>query len=202
MIKELKDFDRVELFDVYNKCDNPFLYITINIDITNVVHFTKENSCSFYATMGYLVTNAINSVENFKYRFQDGKLYYCDKLKSNFTQKVGDKINFFTLPQTDNLNEYLNNYNIVQEKLTNSKDLAKSDIDEVWLSCFPWFKITSLLSPYNKSDTIPQIIWDKYEKKDDKYYINVMLMAHHGFVDGYHFAQFFTQLNENIKSLK
>ena len=55
--------------------------------------------------------------------------------------------------------------------------------------------------------TIPQFIWDKYENIGDKYYIDLMIMVHHGFADAYHVKLFldkFDEINQNhyIESLK
>ena len=49
---------------------------------------------------------------------------------------------------------------------------------------------------------IPQFIWDKYENVDDKYLVNLMIIIHHGFADGFHIGKFITLLKENINTLK
>ena len=72
---------------------------------------------------------------------------------------------------------------------------------EVWLSCLPWFKFTGVVPPFDPIVTEPQLIWDKYEIIDEHVYINVMIMAHHGFVDGYHIGQLIECINEELDKI-
>lgn len=199
MIKNIENFERRELFEHYNSCDNPFLVITTKIEVTNIVDYCKKNK-NFYATLGFLITKTVNQIDNFKYRYCDGKVYFCDQVKSNYTQMYNDEtIGYFNVSFNDNYDEYIRNFLETQNKFLENKDnLLENDLDEIWLSCSPWFKFTSLIPPFSKEVTIPQFIWDKYENINDKYYVNLMIMVHHGFADGYHIGKFINTLEENI----
>ena len=85
MIKEVENFSRQALFNHYNSFDNPFMYITTKIEVTNLVNYCKIHR-HFYATLGYLITKTANQIDCFKYRAKDGKIYYCDEVFSNYTQ--------------------------------------------------------------------------------------------------------------------
>ena len=78
----------------------------------------------------------------------------------------------------------------------------ENTIDEVWISCIPWFSFSGLITPFSKEVTIPQFIWDKYRRVEDKYYTNLMIMIHHGFADGSHLAKFIEILQKNIEQFK
>lgn len=203
MIKEVKDFKRKELFDHYNDCDNPFIICTTKIDVTNIVKYCKIHR-NFYATMGYIVTKTANQIEQFKYRYKGDKIYYCDIIKSNYTQiKDDETIGFFDVPYTENFEEYIENFIDIQEEFKKDNELLiENDLDEIWISCEPWFTFTSLIPPLNKKISIPQVIWDKYEENDGRYSLNLMITIHHGFADGYHVGQFFNLLKENINEFK
>ena len=66
----------------------------------------------------------------------------------------------------------------------------------------PWFEFNSAVPPFNKENTIPQFIWDKFKKENDIVKTNLMIMVHHGFVDGYHIGKFINLLQENINNFK
>ena len=66
------------------------------------------------------------------------------------------------------------------------------------MSTASWFSFNNLVTPFSKKVLIPQFIWDKYTLKDNEYYINLMIMIHHGFADGYNINEFKTKLEENI----
>ena len=173
---------------------------TIKIDITNLVNYCKTHK-HFYATFGFVITKTANEVDAFKYRLKDNKIYYCDELCSNYTQMYDDKtIGYFTMPIIDELHDYIKTFVDIQEKFLKDKTYCiENNLNEIWLSCAPWFSFTGIVPPFNKKVTIPQFIWDKYEKKGDKYYVDLMIMVHHGFADGYHIGKFIELLNENIK---
>lgn len=203
MIKEIKNFNRKELFEHYHSFDNPFVICTTKIDVTNLVNYCKKHK-NFYATFGFVITMSANQIDAFKYRLKEGKIYYCDELKSSYTQMYEDNtIGYFGIPPTNNFNEYIEKFvNIQKNFLEEKKYSSESALNEIWLSCEPWFSFTSFIPPFNKEITIPQFIWDKYENINDKYYINLMVMVHHGFADGYHIGKFINLLEENIKLFK
>ena len=203
MIKEIKDFKRIDIFNHYHQCDNPFIILTTSIDVTNVINYCKKNKM-FYATLGYIITKTTNQIDAFKYRYSNSKFYYCDELASNYTQMFDDEtIGYFSVPYNKDINIYRNEFTKVEREFKEKKKYDSTEkLDEIWLSCSPWFSFNSLISPFNKKITIPQFIWDKYELKNDKYYINLMIMIHHGFADGLHISRFINKLKENINSLK
>lgn len=201
MITEIKDFKRKDLFEHYHSCTNPFIIVTTKIKVTNVVNYCSTHK-NFYPTLGFLITKTVNQNDAFKYRHENGKIYFCDEIKSNYTQRyANDTIGYYTIPAIQDFDEYITKYLEIQKKfLEDSKYTVENNLDEVWLSCLPWMSFTGLVPPFNKEISIPQFIWDKYEKVGDDYYLNLMIMVHHGFADGYHVGKFVTELQENINS--
>ena len=198
-MREIKDFERMELFNHFNDADNPFLYLTTEIDVTNVLNYCKVHK-NFYATMGYILVKVLNMVDAFKYRVQDGKIYFCDRIKSNYTQKIDEtKIGFFDLPDIDNYEDYIKEFRDRNNKLiTEKNNVITEGIDCAWFSCFPWCQFTGIMTPYRKSLTIPQFIWDKFIEVNGRYKMHLMVMAHHGFVDGGHIGEFLLLLEKYI----
>ena len=112
-------------------------------------------------------------------------------------------IGYFTLKDKENYKDYIKEFIETQNKFLEDKQYkTENDMDEIWLSCSPWFTFSSLIPPFNKEITIPQFIWDKYQKEEDKYYINLMILVHHGFADGSHIGKFINKLEENIKEFE
>ena len=199
MRTELKDFERQGLFEQYHAKDNPFLYVTTKVDITNIYNKCKK----YYATIAYFIAVALNDIDNFKYRYEDGKIYKYDKLNPNFTQMFDDKnIGYFTCQFKDTYAEFIKEYCCMQDMFQkNQKTYANEDPGEVWCSYVPWYNFSSILTPFDKRITIPQFIWDKFSFENDKTYINLSIMAHHGFVDGYHVGLFIEKFNYIIENL-
>ncbi len=78
--------------------------------------------------MGYYLTLAANSIEEFKYRYEDGKIYKYNNLKSNFTQMF-DAVNcapLYGAYDGDNL--------VVMAQLYVSQDMLKDFKEEFQLT--------------------------------------------------------------------
>lgn len=198
-----KKFKREELFNVYHKNTNPFIIVTVPIDVTNVVNYCKKKK-SFYATLAYLITKVANSIDSFKWRYEDGKFHYYDKLLPSFAQKLTDnEIGFFDCEYTEDYREFLKIFEDTQNKFyKGEKSISSGSNSAIWFSCIPWFSITSLIPPFDKNNTIPQFIWDKYEEKCGKYQLHLMILVHHGFADGYHISEFLQCLNQEINNFQ
>lgn len=203
MRNEVQNFNRKDLFELYHARTNPFSFVTIKLDITNLYHFCKKNK-NVYATIGYYVTLAMNQVDAFKYRYEDGKIYYYDRLFPSYTQMFkGGNIGFFVCDIKDNYQEFIKEFNLVQDTFfKKNKSIDSKNQGVVWLSCEPWFNFTGCVTPFDKDTTIPQVIWDQFMIEKDKCYIDVMIMAHHGFVDGSHIGAFISVLKELIKNIE
>lgn len=199
MRKEVTNFERQELFNYYNDKDNPFIYLTTKIDITNIYNKCKN----YYPTIAYIITLTVNKIDNFKYRYENNKIYKYEELKPNFTHLLDDSnIGFFACDMKEKYSEFLIEYKKVRDKfLESKKSIDNIDQGEVWFSYTPWYSISSLITPYDKSVTIPQFIWDKFNLENEKCYINLTIMVHHGFADGKHIGLFLEQLNNIIENI-
>ncbi|MBO4246178.1 MAG: hypothetical protein J5892_05540 [Bacilli bacterium] len=198
-------WDRKDLFMHYDSCNNPFIYLTIPIDITNLYHFSKENNYPFYPTMGYVINKAVNQVDAFKYRKVDDEIIFYENINSNYTEMINEeKIGYFKVNYNSNFKAYIDEYNNQLKALKNGLLTSVDTLnhDEIWFSCAPWFNFTSLITPFNKETTIPQFIWDKFNKENDQVSINLMIMVHHGFADGYQINRFIKILETEINNCK
>ena len=53
---DLKKWSRYETFKHYDMCTNPFIIVSVNIDITNLYNYAKEKKLSMYSAMGHMIT--------------------------------------------------------------------------------------------------------------------------------------------------
>lgn len=198
-----KDFNRLEVFEYYNARSNPFAIITTKIDITNIYNLCKIKK-HYNATIGYYLTKALNQVEEFKYTYENESFYKGDTIHPSFTDMREDHtIGYFLCEFTDDYNEFIKRYDLQKRAFINGENTNK-EIDDsvVWISCEPWFHFSGLVPPFDKSITVPQLIWDKFSLENDKCFINLMIFIHHGFADGYHIGMFINKVNELINNIK
>lgn len=199
----VENFKRQELFDYYNSATIPFSCITTKIDITNIYKLCKVKK-HYYATIGYYLTMALNRVEEFKYSYQDGKIYKYDVIHPSFVDiKEDNTIGFYMCHLQDNYDDYIKEFDETKSRfLKGEKVPFEDEMSVVWLSCQPWFNFSSLVPPIRREISIPQLIWDKFSFENDRCYINLMIMAHHGLVDGYHIGQLIKAINDVISEIE
>lgn len=203
MKTKVENFKRKEIFNLFDSRMNPFSIITTKIDVTNIYNFCKERK-NIYGTIGFFLTKSMNKVEQFKYIKKDGEIYIYDYLSPSYVETLDDgTIGFFLVPFVDDYDEFIENYKTIKQQfLTNTYVFKEEDLGEVWLSCLPWFNFTAAIPPFDKDVTTPQLIWDKFSFENDRVYVNLMIMAHHGFVDGSHIGKLIENINEEISKIK
>ncbi len=198
----ITDFKCLELFNYYNHKDNPFICVTTKVDITNLYKLGKKHG-SCYGTIGYYIALAMNEIDEFKFRYEDGKFFKYDVIMPSYTQMLEDKtIGFFACPMLDKYEDFIDEYNKINNDFIKSGNAFQNNgNDVIWYSCTPWFHFNSLMPTYEKNVTIPQVNWDKFSFENGRCYINMMIAVHHGFVDGYHIGLFLKKLNEYIVNI-
>ena len=202
---DISKWDRKDLFDHYDEETNPFAIINTPIDVTNVYNYCKSTGNSIYATMGYIITKTVNSIEGFRFRKENDEIVVYDKIHGNFTENIDNKIiGFFTIKNDDTYKDFIDEFNDKRDglKIAKKSETSVTKYNEIWMSCVPWFEFNAAIPPFNKKNTIPQFIWDKFKKENNVVKTNLMIMVHHGFVDGYHIGKFINELQENINNFK
>lgn len=199
---EIKNYKRKELFDMYHSRSNPFAIITTKMDITELYKLGKKYGTQ-YGVIAYYITKVVNEIDAFKMRFVDNKFVYYEKIEPNFTDMIDENlIGFFESKFSLDIDEFIDNYRKTKELFkTTKKNILSLDDGVIWLSCQPWYTFTSLIPPFDKSITVPQFIWDKFDMTDNKVTMNLMIIAHHGFVDGYQIGEFINKFKEEVDKI-
>ena len=202
MKKKIENYKRRELFEHYDNFTKPFASVTTKIDVTAVYELSRQKG-HFYAIFGYCLTKAMCEIEEFRVTYEAREFYLHDTIVPSYTEVLNDgTIGFFDVPLKDTLEEYLASYDETRISLLNGETLTYSADAVVWLSCEPWFKASAIDPPFDKNTRIPQMIWDKYEKVGELYYVDLLIFFHHGFADGQHLGRLISAINENIANLK
>ena len=97
---DLAVWPRAELFRFFSAVSQPFYSVTFRVDVTNLHAYARAHGVSFYYALGYLVTDAVNAVENFRYTIRSGEVWLLDERVPSFTDlKPGSQqFHIVTLP--------------------------------------------------------------------------------------------------------
>lgn len=207
----INSWERKSAYKCFSRYQNPTFSLSTKIDVTNLVNYSKKTGTSFFANTLFVVTKALNSIDEFRIRIHKNKVVLFDKIDASFIvlNQQGAIISCRT--------NYTENYNDFYAKTRSLIDSAKTDFSKknfndngdnnlFYFTCLPWVDFTSLSHPYNYRDkprtSIPRISWGKYVFDGKKYLMTLDFCAHHALLDGYHFAKGFTAIQDTINNLE
>lgn len=205
-IIDRKSWPREEHYRFFAPMSYPFYSLTFPVDVTALRRHAKERGVSFYAAMVFLVTKAMEDVEEFRLRDRNGVIVRHDRLIPSFTDlKPGSELfQIITLEAGDDLAEFC--VRAKAKTAAQSEFITAGDWDEdqlIYFTCLPWFPITALTNErdIDPSDTVPRVSWGRWEEQDGHTILNLSLELNHRLLDGYHVGQFYAALNARMKSL-
>ena len=163
---KLRTWPRRDIFSFFSALDQPFYSVCFRVDVTQLHTYTKTHGLSFYYVMTYLVTQAVNEVENLRYTIRDGEVWLLDKRIPSLTDLKPDSEQFHivTLPKTGTLDEFCC---AAKAKSAAQQSFLDQDCETdalIYISTTPWFDLTSCTNErdFDKDDAIPRITWGKY----------------------------------------
>ena len=194
----LSTWNRKEHFDFFCKFEEPFFGTTIQFDCTKAYAKSKELGVSFFTYYLHNTLVAVNTIENFRYRIHDNKVFIYDKINVSSTILRDDKtFGFSEIEYDENLNAFIENYNTEATRVKNTSGLFTREYNEniVHFSALPWINFTSISHSrsFTFPDSCPKFSFGKITAENDKKLMSMSVHVHHGLVDGYHLGLFFEE---------
>jgi len=202
-------WNRQEHFNMFSNMDNPYVGVVAEVECSKAYQFAKENNISFFALYLHCSVLAENSVEEFKYRLENGEIFKYDNLDCGTT--IGRKDGTFGFALIDFSEDFSTFNSQLQEQIQSVENCEGLHIknEEITLglvrhSTFPWSRFTGLTQPTNfgTEESIPRIIFGKAYQQGDKMMMPVSVEANHGFVDGLHLANYLSAFEEELMKFK
>jgi chloramphenicol O-acetyltransferase type A len=185
---------------------NPFFNICANIEITNLINYSKRKGLPFFATFLFYVMKVINRTPEFRYRIRTDGVVLHDIVHPSYTVMTDELLfRFVTTFFTNNIDEFIANVTI--DIANSKKTVSLEDIDGVddliYVSSLKWLSFTSVSHPYDnkKADSFPRVTWGKYFSENGKILIPLSVAVNHALCDGEHVAVFFNDLQKEISLL-
>ena len=203
-MKQLLDiatWNRKEHFEFFSTFEEPFFSITCSMDMTIAYKKAKKLQVPFFTYYLHKSILAINKVENFRYRIEEGKVYIYDEIHASATIMREDKTFGFSFM---NYLENLTNFQIMVEaeiqRVQNTSGLFTRDFPQniIHFSAIPWINFTGLTHSrsFTYPDSCPKISFGKLMTIGTQKTMAMTLAAHHGLVDGYHMGLFVEELQK------
>lgn len=197
-------WSRRELFDFFSRMSQPFYSVTFRQDVTGLYRFAKKHRLSFYYSLVYLCTQAVNEVENFRYGLERGEPVLYDRRRPSFTDlhPGSEQFHIVTLPCEGDIQDFCaaaREKSRAQTTLLSGEDAP----DLIFFSCLPWVEVTAVTNErdFDPDDSVPRIIWGKYREEQGRKTLHISLELNHRLVDGLHVGRFHEALSALIEAL-
>lgn len=187
---------------------NPCYGLNVKMDVSEVVKYSKETKTSFFVNILYLITTALNSIEEFKIREVKDEIRIYDTINPTFT--VMTDVGIYENAGFKMVEDYKSFYRIAKEiiekvkKQTSFKQTYYDSMlfDDYYMTCLPWISIEAMTHPLcennNESLTVPRLCWDKYRIENGKYVMLLNITVSHCYIDGYTLSKGFAKIQENF----
>ncbi len=196
---------RKAVFDHFSACSDPFYSVTYRQDVTALVDHCKARGLSFYLSLVWLCTKALNSVENFRYTLDGGRVaLLAERIPSFCDLKDGSELfHIVTLPAGDDMAAFCAAAKAKSAAQTVFLDQTSEGASLIYFSCAPWLDLTALTNEcdFDAGDAIPRVAWGRYVGENGRKTLGLSLEVNHRFVDGYHIGRFAEELTNLITSL-
>jgi chloramphenicol O-acetyltransferase type A len=202
---DISIWNRKEHFEFFSTFDEPFFGITTSIDCTIALKKAKEIQIPFFVYYLHKTLAAINTVENFRLRIENKKVYLYDEIDASATIMRDDKtFGFSFIKFHDDINEF---NKIAQEEIARIQTTTGIFTREyptnlIHFSAIPWINFSSLTHSRNFKieDSCPKISFGKVIEENGGKIMSLAVLAHHGLVDGYHMGLFVEELQHLMNS--
>lgn len=190
---------------VFRNSVEPAFCVTFELDITDFLKMIKNKGYSFTFAMVYAICKCANEIEEFRYRFLDGKIVLYDKIDTAFTylDKETELFKVVNVPITDTIEEYVAS---AARTAAEQKEYFTGPLgnDVFQCSAMPWVEYLHIshTNSGKKDNATPLFDWGKYHDRDGKIYMPVSVQAHHSFVDGIHIGKLVKRLQEYMIYLR
>jgi chloramphenicol O-acetyltransferase type A len=200
---DIANWPRKEHFHFFRQFEEPFFGATVEIDCTTAYENSKKLGSSFFIYYLHKTLVAVNTIESFRYRISEDKIYINERIDASATIGRADGTFGFSLIEYD-----LSFAVFKQNALTEIERIQKStglftrtfETDNViHFSAIPWVNFTSLshARTYSIPDSCPKISFGKMiVSENGKRTMPMSVHVHHGLMDGLHLGQFVDYFQE------
>lgn len=212
---DMDSYPRREHFEHFLTMANPFLCVTVQIDLSDWLPRVRSAGLPFFLSFQYAVVRAANRIPELRQRIAGDGIVEYDYCNPSYTYGLPDGTYRYCLAHVDQpLASYIKEARAKEEAARSSEHLEEEGdvLSLLFTSCNPWFSYTGAQMPWPDTRfSIPNLIWGRCQTakelyleggkvaERDKITVPLTLFANHALVDGLNVGQFFSCLEEELR---
>ena len=207
VVLDLEHYPRRAHFDYFRSLRDPYVGVTVPVDVTKLVEFCKRNRYSFFLTFLRTAVLAANRVPELRQRILGDGIVEDERCDSSHIELLEDGTYCYCSLRQDPaqpLKDYLAYAEQTRQACRKNASIEEDEdvLGEFFISALPWLPYTDLRQPTAGGDeSNPRITWGKYTQDHRRrLMMPVTLLAHHALVDGIHIARFYDTLQEALNT--
>ena len=203
---DMNSYPRREHFEYFSRIPDPYFGVTVTVDVTRLVEFSRSRSASFNLCFIHAAALAANAVPELRRRIYDGRIVEYDICDTSHTEPAPDETYCYcTLRHGMPWDDYLPYAAEARRKAVSAPGIGEDEDPEgcFFVTSLPWLHYTELRLPTNDGfGSNPRIACGKYETDErGRLMLPVTVFANHALADGLHLGKFFANLNAEIEKL-
>ncbi len=220
---DLEKWPRRAHFDFFRRFAAPFWDVCVNVDVSGLRELCRQEDGPSFTLAGiYLSLRAANAVENLRYRLRGEKVLVHPLIHGSSTILRPDQTFGFSyfdfLPDYGDFAAAAAREVVEVRSASSLDDAGKSRSSEasaedscapaisddlIYYSVLPWLHFTSFqhARSHDPSDSVPRLVFGKYERHGERYLMPVSLSLHHALADGLHAGLFFQNFQRELDDL-
>ena len=202
---DLATWNRREHFEFFSGFDEPFFGLVATVDCTAALAEAKRLGIPFFLYYLYQTLQAVNAVENLRYRIEGGQVYGYNRIHASATIGRPDHtFGFSFIEQHDELAAFVRGAEAEITAVQASTGLRLSPAtarpDVIHFSALPWVRFTGLTHArsFGAPDSAPKISVGQTYPAGAATLMPVAINVHHALADGYHVGQFLAEFQQRL----
>ena len=199
---DLDAWPRKDAYALFSRGYLPYFSVTTPLDVTELWRSAKREGLSFYRSLVYIVTRAMNELEPYRLRIRPEGVAVCETVSPSYTTAGRDGT--FGIAGVDYVpGETMADFcrrALDAEARQAQGMLVEDDVrdDLIFISCVPWFVTTSVLQeqPTDPDDSFPRVLWDKIHEERGRLLVNFTVQLNHRLLDGSHVRDLLWRMEE------
>ncbi|RZK37359.1 MAG: chloramphenicol acetyltransferase [Pedobacter sp.] len=193
-VVNLGTWNRRDHFHFFNRFEEPFFGVTVDVDCTRAYKIAKENGFSFFQYYLHKALVAANQIEPFKYRIVEDEVWEYDVVHASAVINRPDgTFGFCYIDFEDDFLKFSTLAKIEIEKVRNEEGLvpASSGDNVIHCSAMPWlnFKSLSHARSFSFKDSCPKFSFGQLREENERKLMPFSIHVNHALMDGYHVGQ-------------
>ena len=202
---DLATWNRREHFEFFSRFEEPFFGLVANVDCTPALAEAKRLGVPFFLYYLYHAVQAVNAVENLRYRIEGEQVVCYDRIHASATIGRPDHtFSFSFIEQHDELAAFVRGAQAEIAAVQASTGLrlspATARVDVIHFSALPWVRFTGLTHArsFAHPDSAPKISVGQTFQEGAATLMPVSVNLHHGLADGYHAGLFLAEFQRRL----